>query len=63
MIRSLLGLAYEGVKLYMVLSFLAWAMAIPHTVAHWLFAVLVSIVGVSGLITGDSRSPKTNQPS
>ena len=61
MTRSLLGLAYEGIKLYIVLSFLAWAMAIPHAVAHWLFAVLVSIVCVPGLMAGAARSPKADQ--
>jgi hypothetical protein len=63
MIRALRGLIYEGFKLYVLLSFLAWAMAIPHAVAHWLFAVLVSIVCVPGLMAGASRSPKANQPS
>jgi hypothetical protein len=60
LIGAILGLAYEGFKLYLVLGFLAWVMAIPHAVAHWTFAVLVSIVCMPGLMAGASRSPRAD---
>lgn len=60
MIRALLGLGYEGVKLYVVLSFLAGVMAIPHAVAHWVFAILVSLVCMPGLMASAARSPKAH---
>jgi hypothetical protein len=60
MVRAALGLAYEGLRLYVVLSFLAWAMAIPHAVAHWGFAVLISIVCMPGLMAGAARSPEAD---
>jgi hypothetical protein len=44
MVRDLLGLGYEAFKLYLVLSFLAVAMAIPHAVVHWAFLGLVAVI-------------------
>jgi hypothetical protein len=57
---AVLGLAYEGAKLYVVLSFLAWVTAVPHAVAHWAFAVLVSVACMPGLMAGVSRSSKAS---
>lgn len=58
MARALFDFAVEGFKLYLVLSFLAWMTAIPHAVAHWAFAVLISLVCMPGLMASVSR-PKT----
>ena len=61
--RALFDFAFEGFKLYVVLSFLAWATAIPHAVAHWAFPFLVSIAFFPGWMAGAQRSPKAGQPS
>jgi hypothetical protein len=61
MIQAILGLAYEGFRLYVILSFLAWVMAIPHAVAHWVFLFLVLLVCLPGLIAEASQSPKARQ--
>ena len=63
MIRPILGLAYEGLRLYVVLSFLAWVMAIPHAVAHWVFLLLVLFACLPRLMAEASRSPKAQQVS
>lgn len=63
MIRANLDLAYEGLRLYLVLSFLAWAMAVPHAVAHWTFLLLVLIACLPGLTAQASRSPKARRVS
>jgi len=54
--RALFDFAFEGFKLYVILSFLAWVTAIPHAVAHWAFAVVVSLVCMPGLMARVSRS-------
>ena len=56
MIGPAVGFAFEGLKLYVVLGFLAWVMAIPHAIAHWAFAVLISLACMPGLMARVSRS-------
>lgn len=58
MIRPAVGFALEGLKLYLVLSFLAWMTAVPQAVAHWAFAVLVSVLCMPGLMAGAARPPR-----
>ena len=54
MTRAILGHAFEGLALYVAMSFAAYVLAIPHAVAHWGFLGLVSVVCFPGLML---RSP------
>jgi hypothetical protein len=56
----LFDFAFEGIKLYLALSFLAWVTAVPHVVAHWAFVALVSLVCMPGMIARVSR-PRAGQ--
>ena len=50
MVRAILGLTYEGFKLYVILCLLASVMSIPYAVAHWTFGLVVLIVCLTALM-------------